>query len=623
MASPDAAAGSGRILSLRDVSLRQDGEFILKDINLELLSGEIHALVGGSDAAKSGICSLAAGELACDRGEVATWDGPLEPAKRKAIMAKGIIKVPKTAQLFPHLSVAQNLVTGFVESWWANWGSWRSRYAGLREWLDRYAIDLPDRQQLAYIPRESWLFIQMLNLLYRGPRLFIIDETMELLLPEQRAQLWPILLEQVREGMAVLWATQSLDDAMTYSNRLSMLYGQRLLYTADTDQLDRLSLVRVCYGRQMREGDATLEQFHQMLCFTEASLRDLPTAVVVVDNDLRIRFANRSAGELFGVGEEEMLNTPLEDLNATHYAQLADIVQRAIWEAEKTGGDVVWRSQPYASESENRQADVRVRHISEGDEVIGFLVVIEDVSLREELHKQLVLSENMASIGLLAAGVAHEVNNPLAIIANYNRFLRGKVEGEGPREAVQQIEAQAKRIQQIVHSLTAISSGRAESGRPVDLHRLAKDLILLLEADARGQDLVFDCKGPAEPLMVTADPNEMRLVVINLLRNSMEALSGKKGEIKVEVSAANSNGDAPQVRLTVRDNGPGIGLADPNHVFLPFVSGKKNNGLNQGIGLSIVHQIVGKYQGSISVENLVGGGCQFTILLPCRVREEP
>ena len=344
MVFPGPREKTDRVLTFRDVRVTRDGKPILRAVDLELKRGEIHALIGGSAAVKSCLCSLAAGEILPDSGEAEAFDGAPPERNKRRMIARGILKAPKIAQLFPHLSVAQNLTAGFAGGWLENWRPWRKKYIRIRDWLERYEITLPDRQPLAFVPREYWLFIQLLNLLFRRPKLLILDETMELLPPEQRSRVWPIIQDQSGNGMATLWATESLDDAVSYSTRLTAFHEQGILFTDATRGLDHLSLVRLCYGRRMRDADATLEQFHQTLCYTEAALRDLPTAVIVVDNDLSTRFVNSRAAALFNASEAGMLNKKLADFGRADSVQLAGIVQDAIFEAEDTGGDVEWRS---------------------------------------------------------------------------------------------------------------------------------------------------------------------------------------------------------------------------------------------------------------------------------------
>lgn len=606
---------AGPTTRLAGIDLKANGDYLLRGVDLELAAGEVHALVGGTNEGKSAVCSLVAGEIAPTAGTVFFRGEPLPVQSRRKMMAKGILKVPKTPQLFPHLTVGQNLIAGYSGGWLSNWRSWKDESRRLEAWLERHDIRVAVDTPLSFVPREEWLFIQMLNHLYKRPTVFILDETLELLSPEQRGKIWPLLIEKTARGMTALWATQSLDDALTYTNRISVMHDRRLLVTNNTGSLDRLSLVRLCYRRLLKGTDTTLEQFHQMLCFTEAALRDLPTAVLVIDDERTVRFVNQAAGELFGRRAVALMGLPLRAVPGGKLRELSILIQTAIDESEETGEDVHWDNQPYSQDGKARLADIRIRPIAEGSRVIGHMVVIEDVSVREELRRQLAVSENLASVGLLAAGVAHEINNPLAVISNYNRYLRGKAVDEGQVEAVGQIETQARNIGDIVKNLALFSAGKPQGKIPVDLCALAAELCRLVSADHRSKTIDIRCaEGGAA--VVLGDLNEMRLVILNLIRNAVDAQAGKPGKIDI-VFGRERRGERDLVALTVTDSGPGISFADPNQAFLPFVSTKAATGNNYGLGLSIVHQIVTKYDGVVSAENLSGGGCSFRVLLPC------
>lgn len=615
MGSPDNTQGSGALCSLRGVSAKQNGEFVLQNVDMDLSAGHIHALVGGNGSSKSALCDIVAGESVPEEGIVQVGDALMTHGCGNRPVPGFIIKVPKTPQLFPHLTVSQNLVAGLGSGWPDSWRSWRSKQKQMEAWLDGYGINLKGDWPLEFVPREDWMFIQMLNLVFRRPKVFVIDETLQMLSPEQRGLIWPVFRRQVGDGMAVLWATCSLDDALNFATRISVLHRQNLLFTEDAGRLDRLSLTRLCYRSQGEAEDASLENFHQMLCFTEAALRDLPTAVVVVDNLCRIRFANRCAADLLAVDVETATGAVLTDLASSRISQLLDILRGAIDEAGETDADVHWHNQPYSSGMGNHLVDIRVRIIRERARLMGFMIVVEDVSLREELRRQLTFSENMASIGILAAGVAHEVNNPVAIIGNYSRYLRGKVEDGEQCEAVAQIETQSRRIQKIIQDLTAFSTGRVLGKMAVDICGLARDLCHVFRNEQSGKSLRIVYDAPDTPIHVMADPNDMKLIILNLLRNSVDAVADCEGVITVSVTGDNIQSGAGEATISVRDNGPGIEFSDPNQVFLPFMTTKKSSGIHQGIGLFIVHKIVNKYKGNISAMNLNGSGCQFTVSL--------
>ncbi len=227
-----------------------------------------------------------------------------------------------------------------------------------------------------------------------------------------------------------------------------------------------------------------------------------------------------------------------------------------------------------------------------------------------------MLANNLSSVGLLAAGVAHEVNNPLAIISNYISFLLRRTPEGAERETILNIREETSRIQQIVNNLVAFSGRRDSYTGKCDLYASACELADLLQCNAKHSDIEFVIIPPDRQAEIAANPNEVRQMFVNLFRNSIEAMPNG-GVISIRFIA-----DSDKLRLSVSDTGPGISVKNLEDIFLPFVSSKAGNGLNQGLGLSIVHGLVEKFGGAISAHNLPGGGCEFRLSFPYADQED-
>ncbi len=221
------------------------------------------------------------------------------------------------------------------------------------------------------------------------------------------------------------------------------------------------------------------------------------------------------------------------------------------------------------------------------------------------------LSEELATVGLLAAGVAHEVNNPLEIIGNYLNYLDGEPLSAAGKKALGKMEVEVGHIQQIVSKLVA-HSGRKAGEAIVDPALLIRELVELLQAHMRPRNISFVCEEPDGPLSLAVDSNELRQIFINLVRNSLDAMTDN-GLIRFTVSRDDRPGMA---RIRFTDSGGGISLENPNNIFLPFVTTKKQQGSHQGLGLYVVYGIIEGYGGTIEAENLPEGGCRFTLRLP-------
>jgi len=235
------------------------------------------------------------------------------------------------------------------------------------------------------------------------------------------------------------------------------------------------------------------------------------------------------------------------------------------------------------------------------------------------LQGRLLNVSRMATIGEMAAGVAHELNQPLTAIANYaaacERLLaRPGADPSELREALHQIAAQTTRAADIIRRLRDLARGRQGDHLPVDVNGLVEELQELMRTDAtlHGVELTLDL-APALP-EVPADAGQIQQVVLNFLRNSLEALTAEPvahPRIAISTSVADGHG----VELTVCDNGPGLSSDMTKRVFDPFFSTKESG---TGLGLAISSSIARAHGGTVGYRTNTPAGACFYIVLPTR-----
>lgn len=238
------------------------------------------------------------------------------------------------------------------------------------------------------------------------------------------------------------------------------------------------------------------------------------------------------------------------------------------------------------------------------------------------LHGRLLNVSRMATIGEMAAGVAHELNQPLTAIANYahacERLLaRPGTDPNELREALHQIAAQTTRAADIIRRLRALARSHQSEHLPVSMNALVEELRELMTTDAsiHGVELALDL-APGLP-EVRADAGQIQQVILNFLRNSLEALSAQPiGHPKVAISTSAADGNA--VRLTVSDNGPGLTPDTVKRVFDPFFSTKENG---TGLGLAISSTIARAHGGTVGYRANTPSGACFYIVVPAQSHE--
>lgn len=593
------------------ISYSIPGLQILAGVDFRVKPGELHALVGKQNEGKSTLGKILAGEARPSSGRIIAAGRSFAALSSKQARDFGIEYVGSSFMVYPELTVADNLISG-TPRWRNGFGLWKSGLEEINVWLHANDIQLPYEQTLDKMRKDEWVFIELLNRLYRKPKVMILDETLEQLRPSRYRIIMRIIREQLGEGMGVLWITHKIEDALKNADRVTVLRQGRILYSDKTSNLDRVSLLRLCYadlGAQDGE-DIKREQFYELMNLMEAVMRDMPAAVIVADLADRVRFVNNSGKRMFPDAKTTGDPTLLE-----FFGEENGSLVRLIGTAAERTEDSVWLSQPASIfDGKGRLVDLRIRNIQEKDMRIGSMVIVEDVTEREELRRNLAFSENLASVGLLAAGVAHEVNDPLAIISNYLGYIRHEADDEQLVSAANLAQEETVRIHQIVDNLVAFSGNVEPSTMTVDLGGLIKDLCRLLGFHNQGRVVRFAMDLPDEPLQISADPNEMRQVFLNLFKNSLDAIR-KNGEIRIAAGTEENDGE-PIVKVSISDNGTGIQLDNPSDIFKPFITTKKGKGKHQGLGLSIAYGIVEKYGGRIQVRNLPEQGCEFSLSFP-------
>ena len=244
----------------------------------------------------------------------------------------------------------------------------------------------------------------------------------------------------------------------------------------------------------------------------------------------------------------------------------------------------------------------------------GTIVVIEDITSRVQLEEQLQISEKMASIGLLAAGVAHEVNTPLTGISSFTQMLLEQADADDPRtRLLEKIERQTFRAAKIVNGLLNLARpARVDSG-PVDLHAVINDVLSLLEHQFRTGRIQVRRELAPRPLIVEGVEYKLQQVFLNLFLNARDAMP-KGGWLSITSVAGGG-----QASVEIADTGSGIPPEHLSRIYDPFFT-TKAIGQGTGLGLSITYGIMQEHGGAIACDSVVGQGTRFHLTLPLAAR---
>jgi len=255
------------------------------------------------------------------------------------------------------------------------------------------------------------------------------------------------------------------------------------------------------------------------------------------------------------------------------------------------------------------RAPIGQAHVS----TVGNIIIIEDVTERVHLEEQLQISDKMASVGLLAAGVAHEVNTPLTGISSFTQMLLSNADPEDPKtRMLEKIEQQTFRAAKIVNGLLNLSrsgGSSSEENAPVDLNAVISDVLSLLEPQVAASKVKVRRELCPTPALVVGVEHKLQQVFLNLFLNARDAMP-KGGWLSVETRLEDG-----QVVAEVADTGSGIPSEHLSRIYDPFFT-TKLIGKGTGLGLSITYGIVREHEGTLTCQSAVGQGTRFTVSLP-------
>ncbi|MBD3867708.1 MAG: PAS domain S-box protein [Acidobacteria bacterium] len=357
--------------------------------------------------------------------------------------------------------------------------------------------------------------------------------------------------------------------------------------------------------QELRRRAAEVERLHsQQATILESSA----VGLLMLDEEERILTWNNAMEEMYKLPREAAIGRSLQEVFPPD--------QVRILERFAPGGDGGGDNRRFRYTMTNRDGDKVVVNIAvskaAGDSGDGKVRVVafDDVTEQIRLEEQMVQQERLASLGMLAAGVAHEVNTPLTGISSYAQIMIDDLpEGDPRREMLQRIDEQTRRASDIANSLLNFARPEEASFEPLDINMVTRECLSLFVPQIKGRKIQVEEDFEEEIPSILGHKGKLQQVLLNLLMNARDALA-PGGTITIR-----TRGRDGRVRLDVLDNGRGIQEEDLVRVFDPFFS-TKGRGEGTGLGLSISYGIVRDHGGDMRVVSVPGDFTRFTLDLP-------
>ncbi len=346
-------------------------------------------------------------------------------------------------------------------------------------------------------------------------------------------------------------------------------------------------------------------QIERLKDFSENIVESLHVGVFAVDLEGRVESWNSQVEALLGVPRKDAIGKPLDGVLPTDL--VAEIEARA--EEENV-------SSIYKFAMRNRDGRMLVVNVSitpllgKDSRRLGRLILVDDVSQRARLEDQLMQTEKLTSLGLLAAGVAHEVNTPLAVISNYIQMLARQFPGDDPRSMlIEKIVKQTFRASEIVNNLLNFSRVGSSQFSEVSLNAVVEETLSLVTHPLKTAriEVVQQLQGDLPPVL--GSMNRLQQVFLNLFMNARDAMPAG-GVLNIRTACSNGT-----VEVEVSDTGVGIPRDQLHRIFDPFFT-TKSTGRGTGLGLSVSYGIIKEHAGKIDVKSAPGRGTQFRLEFP-------
>ncbi len=483
--------------------------------------------------------------------------------------------------------------------------------------VDRIAIFLATDSEA-----EQFVMLKSFGISYSGPldlRFLVVDR------PEQYAG--HIFFDNTRKALqesATARATIAklnlnyyipcvLQDRIVAVLGLGKTVGGDFLSSEDVELLETLAGyigIAIQNARLYASLEQKASEYERLKDFNENIVESISVGVLAVDLEDRIESWNSQMEVMYALPRSEVLGQKLSQVFP------AEFMDEFIRVRRNPGIHNLYKFRLNTLAGDTRIANVAIAPlVTRKFSVIGRLIIVDDITERMELESQLSQAEKMSSIGLLAAGVAHEVNTPLAVISSYAQLLSKHINGDKKlADLTDKITQQTFRASEIVNNLLNFSRTSATEFSDIDVNKIIQETLTLLEHQFKTSRIKVETDLHRDLPRIHGNGGKLQQVFLNLFVNAKDAMAGASGTLRI--LTANGSG----VHVSISDTGAGIAPEHINKIYDPFfttkTSPREGQSRGTGLGLSVTYGIIQEHAGKIRVESLPGRGTTFHLEFP-------
>jgi PAS domain S-box-containing protein len=352
-----------------------------------------------------------------------------------------------------------------------------------------------------------------------------------------------------------------------------------------------------------------IAEFERLKEFNENIVESINVGILAVDLEDRIESWNAQMEALYAVSRKEAIGQPLSAVFPPEFIEAFDRFRN------ESGVHHLYKFRLLSRAGEARTANIAVAPLLSRDFVaVGRIVLVDDITERISLETQLSQADKLSSIGLLAAGVAHEINTPLAVISSYAQMLTKQMKGDARlTPLLERITQQTFRASEIANGLLNFSRTSTTEFRETDLNQVIRDTLALVEHQLKTARISIDMELEGELPHIHGNPGKLQQVFLNLLLNAKDAMP--QGGLLRVATVANGH-----VEAVISDSGAGIAPEHLKRIYDPFFTTKSapkpGERRGTGLGLAVSYGIIQEHAGKIHVESTLGVGTAFHLEFP-------
>ena len=349
--------------------------------------------------------------------------------------------------------------------------------------------------------------------------------------------------------------------------------------------------------------------FSRVKAFSDNLVENMPMGLVAIDPEERIASFNQTAESMLGINARQTLGKGLPEI-------LPPSFQTFFNQLKSESGPLNRELEASLNNEKNLPLEVIGTALTgEDGAALGWVILFRDLTEIQHLKREIAQSQRLASIGRLAAGVAHEIRNPLSSIKGFATYFKERYRDTPKDHQIAEIMIQeVERLNRVIGQLLEFARPMSIQRRATQLDVLIRHSLKMVEGDARQKGITLNVECDPHINTVHIDPDRIKQVLLNLYLNAMEAMA-EGGDLSVGVLRVDTN---RSIQITVSDTGPGIEPEDLPNLFDPYFTTKSSG---TGLGLAIVHKIIESHEGEIQVKSPAGEGTTITLIIPHALEE--